>query len=108
MAVRTHAARLHRWRPDAGDVTERPALFDVGPAERRTKRTKALVALDPGLCPTCGAGVSPITTHQAALLRHGGYGATERTTTLHCSDPGCRWTMQSERTEVNPRRDPVA
>lgn len=84
-------------------MTERLALFEPGPTDLRTKRTKALVALDPDLCPTCGSAVRPITTHQAALLRHGGYGATERTTTLHCTGPQCHWTMESERSEVNPR-----
>ena len=78
-------------------------LFDLDDVEKHVGTTKALVAVEPDICPACGDPLKTTTSHQAALLRHGGYGATTRIITLHCTGKECRWHTQSEQTEVNPR-----
>lgn len=80
-------------------------LFDVDDVERRVGTTKALEAIDPNACPACGWPLKSVESRQPALLRHGGYGATMRVTTLHCSSDECHWHRQSEQTEVNPKGD---
>lgn len=57
---------------------------------------------DPAVCPDCGEPVRRLTWAQDALLRHGGYGGTERTTRLHCP---CGWALTIEvATERPPAR----
>lgn len=73
-------------------------LFDVDAKERWTG-SKALVPLPDDACPSCGGELDTETVDQRPLLRHGGYGAAERTSMRHCR---CGWRMQSERSEVKP------
>lgn len=81
----------------------RARLFDVEQNGRRTGFSKALVPVDTSRCPECGTALDATTIHEPALLRHGGYGATARTTVVHCPNSECRWWMETERTEINPR-----
>lgn len=73
-------------------------LFDVAAKERWTG-SRALVLVPADACPSCGAELDTESVDQRPLLRHGGYGAAERTTMRHCR---CGWRMQSERSEVKP------
>lgn len=50
-------------------------------------------------CPRCGSTISERTVSQDALVRHGGHGATQATTTRRCR---CGWSMTSEVSEVRP------
>lgn len=76
-------------------------LFHPGRRKRWTG-SRALVALDPDRCPACGAGVVHETSHQPALLRHGGYGATTAHTLRVCTNDECRWTCAVQSQEVRP------
>lgn len=80
-------------------VGVKPALFD---AERKKRWTgsRALVLLDTSTCPLCDAELEEVESHQPALLRHAGYGATVRT--LHRFCLPCRWGYEAERQEVRP------
>ena len=60
----------------------------------------AIVRLDLDDCPTCDAPLTDVTFDQPALLRHGGYGATQRTLLISCS--ACGWLLVAERGEVRP------
>lgn len=80
-------------------------LFDVEAKARRERGSTDLVALDPAVCPDCGAATVPMTVHEPALLRHGGYGATRRTITMRCVGVRCSWSMETDVTEVNPKDD---
>jgi hypothetical protein len=80
----------------------KPQLFDTDAKERRKGTTKALVPVSARKCPMCGTATTSQSTHQPALLRHGGYGATMRTTTVNCTNDDCRWWLEAERTEVKP------
>lgn len=52
-------------------------------------------------CPECGLPhLATVTTQQPALLRHGGYGATQTTTRQWC--PPCGWSGPTETTETRP------
>lgn len=73
-------------------------LFDVEDKERWTG-SRELVVLPEDACPACGGELDEETVDQRPLLRHGGYGAAERTTMRHCR---CGWRMESERSEVKP------
>ena len=84
-------------------MLKRARLFDVEAKERRLRTCTDLVAVDLANCPECGAGTVPMVAHQPALFRHGGYGATAYTVTLHCLGVRCSWAMETERTEVSPR-----
>jgi len=60
------------------------------------------LALIPGdQCPACGHTTDRETTHQDALLTHGGYGATRTTTWRRCP---CGWALQVDVTETRPPR----
>lgn len=72
---------------------------EIGP---RWEGSVALVPVDCGECPRCMNRTRRLTVHQAALLRHGGYGATERTTYLLCDV--CDWSRVADVTEVRPDR----
>lgn len=63
----------------------------------------ALVPLPDTTCPTCLTTLVVLTVRQAALLRHGGYGATTRTVTRRC--PTCLWDLEAEREEERPAGD---
>lgn len=64
-----------------------------------------VVALDSDRCPTCGTGLTSAAWEQLPLLRHGGYGAAERTVRRTC--PGCGWSLTVERGDVRPPERPV-
>lgn len=66
-------------------------------------RPHHLAPLDPGACPACGARLVVQSSVQDALLRHGGHGASLRTTTRAC--PACRWASAPERSEERPPRE---
>jgi hypothetical protein len=59
-----------------------------------------LVTLDPALCPTCGAVLSTGSWDEPALLRHGGYGASRRTTARYCGN--CSFVLIAEQCEARP------
>jgi hypothetical protein len=85
---------------DTPGVTTR--LFDHERTKRRRGQTKALVAIDPGVCPACSTELVETALHEPALIRHGGYGATRRTVDVYCPRDDCRWSMQREVSEVRP------
>jgi len=69
---------------------------------RRRHRWTGTLAIErrqPG-CPECGGPLVSVTAHQPALFRHGGYGATRRTTWTAC--PHCRWSLEAAVDEVRP------
>ena len=76
----------------------------LGPRQRR-KRVPGgplvHVSLDDG-CPACGGPLVEDRSHQGALVRDGGYGATERTVAVSCAR--CSWSMTREVSEVRPDR----
>jgi hypothetical protein len=77
-------------------------LFDV-PEKRRIEGCTDLVPLDRERCPDCGSDLGVITLDEPALVRHGGYGATRQTITVHCLNEECRWFLRRSVTETNPR-----
>jgi hypothetical protein len=62
--------------------------------------TVTLVPCDPATCPTCQAALRHGHWEQPALLRHGGHGATQRTTVRWCAN--CTWVLISEIREARP------
>lgn len=60
----------------------------------------ALICLDPSLCPECSTSLDSLVQDEPALLRHGGYGATRRTTFGRCG--GCGWVILASVEEVRP------
>lgn len=93
--------------------TATPALFDLAPRERRIT-SKELVPVSTARCPNCGSSLRRVTMEEPNMFRHGGYGATRRTITDHCSgdDPdyfltgggveGCHWKLIRSVQEVRP------
>lgn len=59
-----------------------------------------IATLDPTICPDCGQPVRDLTWSQPALVRHGGYGATETTTRRYCR---CGWGIVATVVTDNPR-----
>ena len=59
-----------------------------------------LATLDPGGCPSCGEPLDQEQVDQPALVRHGGYGATRRTITRHCST--CGYSLNHVTQETRP------
>ncbi len=83
-----------------------PQLLDLAPVARRKGATKALVVVDRSVCPLCGASTVSASMWEPALFYFGGFGATRRSTSVHCSrlfDRHCAWTLITEITEVSPR-----
>lgn len=76
-------------------------LFDLEDAEKRVGTTKALVAIDRDTCPACGEPLKTVTSHQAALLRHGGYGGnhTGHHAPLHGTRVPLASTERADRSE---------
>ena len=77
--------------------------LDLGAVERVEKRvggTTALVVIDPLSCPVCGGALTSVIVEAPMLFRHGGYGATKRTTTVFCEP--CRWRLVRDVSEVRP------
>lgn len=74
-----------------GDVEARP--------RRARGTTKDLVPANLFACPDCGDTLTTQTIAEAALIRHGGYGATRSTRRLFCL---CGWALTIEVTEVRP------
>jgi len=79
----------------------RGVLLDVERVAKRKGATKALELVGTTNCPTCKASIEIETIAQPALLRHGGHGATLRTSTAHCHD--CGWALTLAVDEVNPK-----
>lgn len=82
-------------------------LFDLETVGRPA-RTRALVPVDPDACPSCAGQVTTVVVSEPTLFRHGGHGATRRTTTRLCVAAlaragSCRWGLTVDVTEVNPR-----
>lgn len=75
-------------------------LFDTGERKPKWAGSTALVPIEPGTCPIDGATLVERQMHQAALFRHGGYGATTATTIGEC--PECGWTLKRQSHEVKP------
>lgn len=61
-----------------------------------------LAVVDPSVCPDCGTPLELEHVDQPAIVRHGGYGATRRTTTRHCPRPGCGWALNHQTSEHRP------
>lgn len=74
-------------------------LFGNERQRRRHTGPSALVHVPSDRCPECGEPTSSRTVDQPALIRHGGHGATERTTVRSCP---CGWSLVSERSEIKP------
>lgn len=81
------------------------ALFQTAPEARRRRRSRVLALRDPG-CPECGHSLAEHTVDQPALLVHGGYGATRRTTWSICANRDCRYAHQRAVDEVRPEQRP--
>lgn len=79
-------------------MTRPDRLFGVSAKERWTG-SRALVVIPEGECPACGAQLDTESVDQRPLLRHGGYGAAQRTTMRHCR---CGWRLLAEASEVRP------
>lgn len=73
-------------------------LFEVESTRRRVGR--ALVALPRDRCPVDQLPLVTTSVEQGALFRHGGYGATWRTTFRSCR---CGWRLVAQGQEVRPR-----
>lgn len=84
-----------RWVPQS-EVREGRGRF-------RPDEPHAIVAMAAETCPMCAAPIEADVARQDALLRHGGYGATRRTTRLRC--PSCAWTTGAQVDEERPPRD---
>lgn len=74
-------------------------LFGNARQRRSHEGPKAIVHVPSDCCPDCGGAVTEQTRDQGALIRHGGYGATERTVIRSC---GCGWSMVAETSEIKP------
>jgi hypothetical protein len=48
----------------------------------------SLVTIPTDVCPDCGAATLVMSWAEDALLRHGGYGETRRTTATRCGNCG--------------------
>lgn len=79
----------------------RGVLIDVERSAKRKGTTKALVPVDRTNCPTCKASIDIEHVGQPALFLHGGYGATQRTSRVHCSE--CGWSLVVAVDETSPR-----
>lgn len=53
-------------------------------------------------CPDCHTPTVAVVARMDALFRHGGYGATMRTTRRYC--PACSWSLVVELEEERPPR----
>lgn len=60
-----------------------------------------LVRFDPMRCPNDRSKLTLRTWEQPALVRHGGYGETERVTMASCSM--CGWSVERSREAIAPR-----
>jgi hypothetical protein len=80
----------------------RPTLFDA-PRETRTgSRCTDLLPLSRTACLKCGGLTVLSTMSEAALFRHGGYGATRVVTRRACADPDCPGLRIVSVDEVRP------
>lgn len=76
-------------------------LFDVEDKQRRTLAGNLPVLLGFEVCPDCQAPTTTVQWDQPALVRHGGYGATQRRTVRHCM-ARCGWGYEQTVEEVRP------
>lgn len=83
--------------------TTRQVLLDVERVAKRKGTTKALELVGTTNCPACKSTLEIETIAQPALLRHGGHGATLRTSTAHCHE--CGWALTLAVDETNPKHD---
>lgn len=74
-------------------------LFGNERQRRRHDGPKSIVHIPADTCPDCGGPSRTQTRDQGALIRHGGYGATERTVTRSCP---CGWSLTAETSEIKP------
>ena len=74
-------------------------LFGNERERRHHDGPKAIVHVPAERCPDCGGPSHTQTRDQESMLRHGGYGATERTVIRSCP---CGWSMVAETSEVKP------
>lgn len=76
-------------------------LFQPAPEPARQPSSSAVEHVSTvDRCPRCESTIHQQTIRQGAFLRHGGYGATERTVTRSCSD--CQWFTTVEFAEETP------
>lgn len=76
-------------------------LLDVERTQKQRLTTcTAIVVVPNDRCHHCGTPVDEESFDQPALLRHGGYGATHRTTFILC--PSCDWSQVLQTQEVRP------
>lgn len=59
-----------------------------------------LATREPWQCPDCDTELTLQIVDQPAIVRHGGYGATRRTITRHCTT--CGYTLNHIITETTP------
>lgn len=83
------------------------AALDRIPLDRSRHRfdpdaPHALLPIDPSTCPACGGPLGAETSAQDALFRHGGFGATLRTTAQSCR---CGWRREPTTAEERPPRE---
>lgn len=81
-----------------------PQPLDIEAEAKRRGMTKALVLIDRRFCPSCGTATKEVWVKEPALFYFGGYGATRRSLSVHCTGPRCQWSMPVEITEENPRK----
>ena len=58
--------------------------------------------LTANVCPDCFGDLHRVVLEEMALFRHGGHGATRKTTTDYCKDKDCGWVFEREVSEVKP------
>lgn len=78
-------------------------LFEFLDRAEKWKGGKALAIREPG-CPECATPLIAASVTQPALFRHGGYGASKRTTWAICPNTECRWSVEHTVEEVRPDR----
>jgi hypothetical protein len=61
----------------------------------------SLATIEPDLCPECGPKLVVESWAEDALLRHGGYGETRRTTVTKCSL--CGLELRRQQSSERPR-----
>jgi hypothetical protein len=59
-----------------------------------------LATVDPDVCPECSNRLETMYVSEPAIVRHGGYGATRRTSVRYCVV--CPYSRHAETSEVRP------
>jgi hypothetical protein len=78
-------------------------LLEADP-QVRWDGSRAVVPIERGACPACGAPPVEVVFGEPQMFRHGGYGATRETVVDVCTAPPlvCRWTLVRSVTEIRP------